>query len=89
MDVVLIKALNDYYIFDHPVEQGELLEHLRQALHLDERDATLAMAELIANDYLQVIPGRSHGPGGTRMRALLRPGPRLDTYTAGLADHAT
>ncbi len=82
MDVVLIKALNDFYMFDLDVEQSEVLDHLRQSLHVDERTAALAMAELIANDYLQVIAGRSHGADGYRTRALVRPGPKLSAYAA-------
>ena len=80
IDGQLIKALNDFYLFDLDVGQGEVLEHLQLALHLDERDATLAMAELIAHDYLHVVPGRSQGKDGSRTRALVRPGPKLNAF---------
>lgn len=80
MDVQLIKALNDFYLFDLDVGQGEILEHLQLTLQLNERDATLAMAELIAHDYLHVVPGRSQGKDGSRIRALVRPGPKLNAF---------
>jgi hypothetical protein len=82
MDVTLIQALNDFYQFDLEAEQAEVLDHLRQALHVDERTAALAMAELIASDYLQVVAGRSHGADGYRTRALVRPGPKLSAFAA-------
>jgi hypothetical protein len=77
MDVVLIKAINDFYQFDLAVEQEEVVDHLRTTLHLDERGATLAMAELIAQDYLKVTPQRMTARGSRRMQALVAPGPKL------------
>lgn len=81
MDVSLINAINDFYQFDLEVRQEEVRDHLRQALHLDERGATLAMAELIANDYLAVRPRRATG-GSRRMQALVSPGPKLLAQTS-------
>ena len=81
MDVSLIKAINDFYQFDLDVGQEEIREHLRQALHLDERGATLAMAELIANNYLTVTPKRATR-GSRRMQALVCPGPKLVAHVA-------
>lgn len=77
MDVVLIKTINDFYQFDLAVEQEEVVDHLRHALHLDERDATMAMAELIAHDYLKVTPQRRTARGSRRMQAMVGPGPKL------------
>ncbi|MBA3697520.1 MAG: hypothetical protein H0W78_01450 [Planctomycetes bacterium] len=81
MDVSLIKAINDFYQFDLDVGQEEIREHLRQTLHLDERSATLAMAELIANNYLTVTPKRATC-GSRRMQALVSPGPKLVAHAA-------
>jgi hypothetical protein len=77
MDVMLIRAISDLYQFDLPVDQEEVLEHLRQALHLDERSAALAMAELIAHNYLTVAPRRMTARGSRRMQAVVGPGPKL------------
>lgn len=78
MDVMLIRAVDAYFIFDHQAEQLEVVDHLRQSLHIDERDATLALAELIAADVLRVVPVRSQSSSGsTRTHALLAPGPKL------------
>ncbi len=77
MDVMLIKALQDYYQFDHPVEQHELRDHLKQVLHLNERDAVFALASLIANNYVQVYQSSMPHALGMRTHALLRPGPKL------------
>ena len=82
MDVVLIKAINDFYQFDLDVEQGEVVDHLRHALHLDERGATLAMAELIADDYLKITPRRMTARGSRRMQAMVSPGPKLMDHSA-------
>lgn len=81
MDVSLIKAINDFYQFDLDVGQEEVRDHLRQTLHLDERGATLAMAELIANDYLTVRPRRATR-GSRRMQALVSPGPKLAAHVS-------
>jgi len=81
MDVSLINAINDFYQFDLEVGQEEVRDHLRQALHLDERSATLAMAELIANNYLTVTPKRASG-GSRRMQAVVSPGPKLIAHAA-------
>lgn len=78
MDVVLIKTINDFYQFDLAVEQEEVVDHLRHTLHLDERDATMAMAELIAQDYLKVTPQRMTARGSRRMQAMVAPGPKLN-----------
>ena len=80
MDVMLIRALQDYYQFDHPVEQHELRDHLQQVLHLNERDAVFALASLIANDYVQVFQSSMPHVLGMRTQALLRPGPKLRDY---------
>lgn len=81
MDVSLINAINDFYQFDLDVGQEEVRDHLRQTLHLDERGATLAMAELIANDYLTVRPRRATR-GSRRMQALVSPGPKLVAHAS-------
>jgi hypothetical protein len=78
MDVVLIKAIDDFYHFDLAVEQEEVVDHLRHALQVDERTATLAMAELIAQDYLTVTPRRMTARGSRRMQAMVGPGPKLN-----------
>ena len=83
MDVMLIKAIDAYFIFEHQAEQLEVVDHLRQALHIDERGAMLALAELIAADVLRVVPVRSLSTSGnTRTHALLAPGPKLHDYAA-------
>jgi hypothetical protein len=82
MDVILIKAINDFYQFDLAAGQEEVVDHLRQTLHLDEQSATLAMAELIANNYLQIRPQRMTNRGSRRMQAVVGPGPKLNEHAA-------
>ena len=80
MDVILIKTIDAYFIFEHQAEQLEVVDHLRTSLHIDERAATLALAELIAADVLRVVPVRSERSGSMRTHALLAPGPRLQEF---------
>ena len=80
MDVILIKAINDFYQFDLAAGQEEVVDHLRQTLHLDEQGATQAMAELIAGDYLQIRPRRMTARGSRRMQAVVGPGPKLNEH---------
>jgi hypothetical protein len=86
MEVMLIKAIDAYFIFDHQAEQREVIDHLRDFLHIEERDARLALAELIADDVLRVVPVRmqSSSSSSIRTRALVTPGPRLHDLAAAL-----
>lgn len=81
MDVMLIKAIDAYFTFEHQAEQLEVVDHLRQSLNLDEHDAMFALAELIAADVLRVVPVHSRSSSGsTRTHALLAPGPKLHGF---------
>lgn len=82
MDVTVINAINDFYQFDLDVGQEEVIDHLRQTLHLDEHSATLALAELIANNYLKISPRRMTNRGSRRMQAVVGPGPKLTEHIA-------
>lgn len=88
MDVMLIKAIDAYFIFDHQAEQRDVLDHLRDVLHVSESDARHALAELIAADVLRVMPVRmqSRSSSSIRTRALVMPGPRLHELATPTAD---